>query len=131
MCMCTSLPPVMLHKVCLCCLACFCALLTNPVLSMGTFYKLAGKHDDASVADEKVPFLTKSFFSCGSNQDCAKIAKNEGSSEFKEVNDQQKVKENAVVYEKINIPKTQGIHYDFVFLKGTLLMVVKTIIAWT
>ena len=101
----------MLHKACLCWLACVCALLTNPVLSVGTFYKLAGKHDEASVADENVPFLTKPFFSCGSNQDCAKIAKNEGSSEFKEVNDQQEVKEDAVVYEKINNPKTQGIHY--------------------
>ena len=86
-------------------------MLTNPVTSIETFYKLAGKHDDASVADENVPFLMKSFFSCGTNEDCTKMAKDKGSSEFNEIIGQQKVKEDAVVYEKVKNPKTQGMHY--------------------
>ena len=93
------------------CLVCFCALLINPVKSIENFYKLAGKNDDASVADANIPFLTQSFFTCGSYEDCTKIAKIKGSSDFKDVIGQQKVQENGVVYEKITALKTKGIYH--------------------
>ena len=85
---------------------CFYALLITPAICTQTFYKLAGKSEkDASVADESVPFLTQLFFTCGSNEDCAELAKIKGGNDFKEVIGQQKVNEDAVVYEKVNTPK--------------------------
>ena len=86
----------------------------NPVSSIGTFYKLVENGDDATVVDGNVPFLTQAFFTCGSNEACTKVAKTKGSNDFKEVIGQQKVKEDAVVYEKVNIPKTQGMYLEVI-----------------
>ena len=94
---------------------CFCFIfistsLTDPVKCIQTVYKLVGKPDYAEVTDSSVPFLTQSFFTCGSNEDCTKVAKVKGNNEFKEVVGQQAVKEDAVVYEKVSIPSTEGKH---------------------
>ena len=94
--------------------ACFCAFLATPVICKETFYKLASKDSSgAPVTDDNVPFLTQSFFTCGSNDDCTKIAKVKENSE--EVIGQQKVKEGAVVYEKVNTPN-QGKYILFAYL---------------
>ena len=90
------------------CFICFCALLTVPVKCTQTFYKLVGKDDDAPMTDGNVPFLTKAFFTCGSNEDCTRVARMKGSSEFKIVIGHQAVIEDAVVYEKVSTPRTDG-----------------------
>ena len=98
----------MISNCCLCYLACLCALLINPQTCIGTFYKLSGHNDDASVSDANLPFLTQSFFSCGSNKDCAKVAKTKGGNGFKEVLSQQTSEASAVVFEKVETPKSEG-----------------------
>ena len=90
------------------CIACLCSFFMTYAICTQTFYKLVGNDDDASVADENVPFLTQSFFACGPNEDCTKVAKIESSSDFKEMIGQQKVKEDAVVYQKMEKTRIIG-----------------------
>ena len=86
----------------------FCSLLSKPVKCTQTSYKLVGEHDDAVVTDSNVPFLRQSFFTCELNEDCTKVAKIKGSSEFKEVIGQQAVEEDAVVFEKVSTRGADG-----------------------
>ena len=102
----------MLHKSyfvsCFLCFILLCVSLPDPVLCTQAFYKLVGKDGDTSVDDKNVPFLTSSFFSCGSKEDCIKVTKVKGSHEFKEVIGQQAVKEHAVVCEKVSPLRIDG-----------------------
>ena len=67
-------------------------------------------NDDVSMSDANVPFLTQSFFSCESNKDCARVAKTKEGSGFKEVLRQQTVEANAVVFKKVENPKSESRH---------------------
>ena len=98
----------MVRKCCLCFFVFIGVLLINTVTSVETYYKLVGKNDDEAMNDENKPFLTQSFFVCGSKENCKKIAKTIESSEFKEVIGQQKLKEDSVAYEKMETPKAKG-----------------------
>ena len=98
----------MVRKCCLCFSVFINVLLINTVTSVETYYKLVGTNDDEAMNDENKPFLTQSFFACGSNKACKKIAKAIESSEFKEVIGQQKLKEDSVAYEKMEKPKAKG-----------------------
>ena len=89
---------------------CFCILLTGAVTCKLTSIKLVGKEVDALSTDKDVAFLTQSILKCtevGSNQDCTEVAKINGSSELKEVINQQTRKEDSVVYRKFITPKSE------------------------
>ena len=103
----TSLLSVMFQNRALS-IAWICPLLINVSISTQTFYKLAGKDDDATVPEQSVPYLIQSFFTCGSNEGCTKVAKTRKSSDVTEVIRQQNVKVDAVVYGKLKLPTTIG-----------------------
>ena len=113
---------------CCICLIFLCASLTDPVRCTATFYKLVGKDGDPSVDDKNVPFLTRAFFTCGSNEDCTRVAKIKGSSEFKMVIGQQKVEKDAVVYEKVSTPRAYG---KYPFESASLELELEMICLWT
>ena len=65
------------------------------------FYRLASKDSEIKVEDAHVPFLTQSFFTCGTNDDCTDVAKKKGKGQFKEVTGQEANGEDFVSYKKI------------------------------
>ena len=83
------------------CLFCFVTLLTTILTSGQVFYRLSSKEDDVKVEDESIPFLTPSFFTCGLNDSCAKVAKKKGKDQFKVVIGQETTGVEFVVYEKV------------------------------
>ena len=79
----------------------YIAALINPIASMQAFYRLTSQENGIKVEDG-VPFLTQSFFTCGSNQDCTEVAKKKkGKGEFKEVIGQETNGEDFVSYKKV------------------------------
>ena len=104
------------------CVILFCAFLTEAVLCTQTFYKLVGSTHGASVAVEYVPFLTQSFFTCGSNEDCTKVAKFKGSSRHSELLHQKAITDDAIVYEKVSTPKTEGKYEPWCCLMTAILL---------
>ena len=100
---------------------CFCALLNDTAVCTQTFYKLVSSADGASVTDQNIPFLTQSFFTCGSNEDCTKVVKFKRSKPS-EVIHQAAIKADAIVYEKINTPKTDGKYEPLCCLVATTLL---------
>ena len=68
---------------------------------MEAYYRLVGEGDHIKVGDEGVPFLTQSFFTCGSNNDCAEVAKKKkGKGPFQEVVGQETNVDDFVSYKK-------------------------------
>ena len=90
-------------------------MLTGLVACTQTFYKLVGNSVVATSTKESVPFLTQSFFTCESDQDCTNVVKIVGNSKFKEAIGQQTVKEDKVVYRKVNTQERNGM-FDFELL---------------
>lgn len=84
------------------------AFSINPITPTGVFYKLVGKVNDKEVKDERVPLLSKPFFTCALKNDCDEVAKNKDNGQFKEVSGQDTIGENDVVYRKIKLPKVIG-----------------------
>ena len=82
-------------------LFCIVTLLTTNLTSAQILFRLSSKEDGFKIEDENIPFLTQSFFTCGSKDDCAKVAKKKGKSQFKEVTGKDTVGEESVVYEKV------------------------------
>ena len=82
-------------------LFCFVTLLTINLTPSQVYFRLSSKEDGFKIEDENIPFLTQSFFTCGSNNDCEKVAKKKGKSQFKEVTGKDTVGEESVVYEKV------------------------------
>ena len=77
------------------------ALLLNLITSTQVFYRLSSKDGDMKIEDERGPFLTQSFFTCGSDGDCKGVAKRKGNGQFKEVNGQKVNAEEFVTYTKV------------------------------
>ena len=86
----------------------FVALSINPIRSTQVFYTLASKGEDVKVEDENVPFLSRSFFLCVSNEDCSEVARRKGKSQFKEVIGKENIGEDSIVYEKVKTLQEQG-----------------------
>ena len=80
---------------------CFVTLLIINLISAQVFYRLSSKEDDVKVEDKNIPFLTQSFFTCGSNNDCTTVAKKKGKSQFKAVIGQETIGEESIVYKKV------------------------------
>ena len=76
------------------------AFSINPIKSMQVFYRLASKDKEIKMEDG-VPFLTQSFFTCGSNQDCTEVAKKKDKGQSKDVIGQEANGEDFVSYQKI------------------------------
>ena len=68
---------------------------------MHVFYRLASKENDFKVDDERVPLLTQSFFTCGSNVNCKEVAKEAGKGQFKEVTGPEANGEDSVSFKKM------------------------------
>ena len=84
------------------------ALPINSITSTQVFYGLVGKDHDLELRDEKVPFLTQSFFTCASKDNCDEVAKEHGKGEFKEVVRKEAIEENNVVYKKVKPAEVIG-----------------------
>ena len=84
------------------------AFLVDPIASKQVFFRLVSKEDDVKVEDERVPFLTKSFFTCSTKANCAEVAKVSGKDQFKEKTANETIGEGRVVYKKIKHTETEG-----------------------
>ena len=79
----------------------FAALVASTASMQQAFYRLSGTDNEVKVEDENIPFVTQSFFTCSTNDDCTKASKKKGKSQFKEVTGQEANGEDLVSYKKI------------------------------